>query len=92
MSWPAGVYLRTGDSGEHLRGRVLETALHLGEVLRGHPRSLGHVHQGAKGVNGADLVQRVRSPSGLVCGTILWEAKQTKAWQPAWLRKLKEVA
>jgi hypothetical protein len=43
-----------------------------------------------KGVNGADLVQRVRSPSGLVCGTILWEAKQTKAWQPAWLRKLKD--
>src|ERR671915_1936072 len=43
-----------------------------------------------KGVNGADLVQRVRSPTGLVCGTILWEAKQTKAWQPAWLRKLKD--
>src|SRR5437764_56976 len=43
-----------------------------------------------KGMNGADLVQRVRSPSGLVCGTILWEAKQTKAWQGAWLRKLKD--
>ena len=43
-----------------------------------------------KGVNGADLIQRVRSPSGAVCGTILWEAKQTKAWQPAWLRKLKD--
>src|SRR5205085_9381617 len=43
-----------------------------------------------KGMNGADLIQRVRSPSGLVCGTILWEAKQTKAWQPAWLRKLKD--
>jgi hypothetical protein len=26
----------------------------------------------------------------LVCGTILWEAKQTKGWQPAWLRKLKD--
>jgi hypothetical protein len=25
-----------------------------------------------------------------VCGTILWEAKQTKGWQPAWLRKLKD--
>jgi hypothetical protein len=41
-------------------------------------------------VNGADLVQRVRSSSGLACGTILWEAKQTKAWQAAWLRKLKD--
>jgi hypothetical protein len=43
-----------------------------------------------KGINGADLLQRVRSPSGAVCGTIIWEAKQTKAWQPAWLRKLKD--
>src|SRR5438045_9583960 len=41
-------------------------------------------------MNGADLIQRVRSPTGLVCGTILWEAKQTKAWQSAWLRKLKD--
>jgi hypothetical protein len=43
-----------------------------------------------KGMNGADLLQRVRSPSGQVCGTIIWEAKQTKAWQPAWLQKLKD--
>jgi hypothetical protein len=43
-----------------------------------------------KGVNGADLLQRVRSPSGALAGTIIWEAKQTKAWQPAWLRKLKD--
>ncbi|MGE3424885.1 MAG: DUF2130 domain-containing protein [Dehalococcoidia bacterium] len=43
-----------------------------------------------KGVNGADLLQRVRSPSGQVCGTIVWETKQTKAWQSAWLRKLKD--
>ena len=43
-----------------------------------------------KGINGADLLQRVRSPSGACCGTIIWEAKQTKAWQPAWLRKLKD--
>lgn len=33
-----------------------------------------------KGVNGADLLQRVRSPSGLVCGTIVREAKQTRNW------------
>jgi len=43
-----------------------------------------------KGVNGADLLQRVRSPSGQVCGTIVWEAKQTKNWQGAWLQKLKD--
>jgi hypothetical protein len=43
-----------------------------------------------KGVNGADLLQRVRSASGQLCGTIVWEAKQTKAFQPAWLPKLKD--
>jgi hypothetical protein len=43
-----------------------------------------------KGMNGADLLQRVRSASGACCGTIIWEAKQTKAWQPLWLRKLKD--
>lgn len=43
-----------------------------------------------KGVNGADLLQRVRSPSGQPCGTIVWETKQTKAWSNAWLPKLKD--
>ncbi|MGE5097665.1 MAG: DUF2130 domain-containing protein [Betaproteobacteria bacterium] len=43
-----------------------------------------------KGVNGADLLQRVRSPTGQVCGTIAWESKETKNWQPAWIAKLKD--
>jgi hypothetical protein len=43
-----------------------------------------------KGVTGADLLQRVCAPSGQVCGTIVWEAKQTKNWQPAWIQKLKD--
>jgi hypothetical protein len=41
-------------------------------------------------VTGADLLQRVRSPSGQLCGTIVWEAKQTRNWQGAWVRKLKD--
>jgi hypothetical protein len=43
-----------------------------------------------KGVNGADMLQRVRSPSGQACGTIVWETKQTKNWQQGWLQKLKD--
>lgn len=43
-----------------------------------------------KGVNGADLLQRVRSPSGQVCGTIVWEAKQTRSWSGGWISKLKD--
>jgi hypothetical protein len=42
-----------------------------------------------KGTSGADLMQRVRSPSGQVCGTIIWEIKQTRNWSSAWVPKLK---
>lgn len=42
-----------------------------------------------KGEFGGDVVQRVVSPSGLVCGSILWESKRTKSWSDAWLAKLR---
>jgi hypothetical protein len=72
---------------QQLQGEALELSL---EALLKSAFPLDEILPVPKGVNGADLVQRVRSPSGLVCGTILWEAKQTKAWQAAWLRKLKD--
>src|SRR2546421_6427006 len=72
---------------QQLQGEALELSL---EALLKGAFPLDEILPVPKGVNGADLVQRVRSPSGLVCGTILWEAKQTKGWQPAWLRKLKD--
>src|SRR5688572_8027527 len=72
---------------QQLQGEALELSL---EALLKNAFPLDEILPVPKGVNGADLVQRVRSPSGMVCGTILWEAKQTKAWQPAWLRKLKD--
>jgi hypothetical protein len=43
-----------------------------------------------KGVNGADVMQKVRDGRGRECGVILWEAKQTKAWSQGWVQKLKE--
>src|SRR5256714_2785201 len=72
---------------QQLQGEALELSL---EAMLKAAFPLDEILPVPKGVNGADLIQRVRSPSGLVCGTILWEAKQTKAWQPAWLRKLKD--
>jgi hypothetical protein len=72
---------------QQLQGEALELSL---EALLRASFPLDEILPVPKGVNGADLIQRVRSPSGLVCGTILWEAKQTKAWQSAWLRKLKD--
>lgn len=69
------------------QGEGLEVSL---EALLRSAFPLDEILPVPKGMNGADLLQRVRSPSGLCCGTIIWEAKQTKAWQPAWLRKLKD--
>ena len=43
-----------------------------------------------KGEFGGDVVHRVLSPSGLVCGTILWESKRTRSWSDAWLAKLRQ--
>ncbi len=43
-----------------------------------------------KGIRGADLVQTVRSPLGAEAGILLWEIKNTKAWSPQWIPKLKD--
>lgn len=43
-----------------------------------------------KGVRGADLVHSVCTPDGKVCGVLLWETKNTKAWSSQWIPKLKE--
>ena len=69
------------------QGEGLEVSL---EALLRAAFPLDEIVPVPKGMNGADLLQHVRAPSGACCGTIIWEAKQTKAWQPAWLRKLKD--
>lgn len=43
-----------------------------------------------KGARGADVLQRVRNSSGKICGTILWESKNTKDFQRPWIEKLKK--
>src|SRR5262249_6202452 len=42
-----------------------------------------------RGMRGADLLQEVRE-AGRPCGSIVWETKNTKHWQPSWLDKLKQ--
>lgn len=42
------------------------------------------------GVNGADIIQVVTSKSGTRAGRIVWEVKQTKAFQPLWIEKLRD--
>jgi hypothetical protein len=43
-----------------------------------------------KGVTGADVIQTVHNNSGINCGTIIWESKNTKNWSEGWLQKLKD--
>ena len=72
---------------QQVQGEALE--LGLGAMLR-EAFPLDRIEEVPKGITGADLLQRVCSHSGQACGTIIWETKQTKAWQAAWLQKLKD--
>ena len=69
------------------QGETLE--LDLEKTLReAFPQDL--IEPVPKGMRGADVLQRVRLPSGRECGVIIWEAKRTKAWSNDWIAKLKE--
>ncbi|HAH05148.1 MAG TPA: DUF2130 domain-containing protein [Elusimicrobia bacterium] len=72
---------------QQAQGEVLE--LELEDLLRDNFR-FDTVEPVAKGVRGADVLQRVVSGSGQACGSILWESKRTKAWSDGWVQKLKD--
>jgi len=72
---------------QQMQGEVLE--LELDQTLRDHC-PLDEILEVPKGVRGADVLQRVNSRSGLCCGLIIWEAKNTKNWSDAWVGRLKD--
>ncbi|MBI5613658.1 DUF2130 domain-containing protein [Candidatus Gottesmanbacteria bacterium] len=72
---------------QQLQGEVQE--IDMEETLKNaFPQDL--IEPVAKGTLGADIRQTVKSPRGMVCGTILWESKRTKAWSDGWIDKLKQ--
>ncbi|WP_334407767.1 DUF2130 domain-containing protein [Bradyrhizobium sp. AZCC 2289] len=79
---------RKADQGsQQLQGEALEVELE--SLLRSRfQRDL--IEPVAKGEFGGDVVHRVLGPGGKACGTILWESKRTKAWNPAWVGKLRD--
>jgi hypothetical protein len=78
---------RAEQGSEQLQGEALEVELE--SLLRGRfPQDL--IEPVAKGESGGDILHRVRSPSGQVCGSLLWESKRTKGWHDGWLAKLRE--
>jgi len=73
-------------SSQQAQGEVIELEL---EKLLSATFPDDHVRAIAKGKLGADIIQRVISPSRQHCGTIVWESKNTKNWSKSWLSKLR---
>jgi hypothetical protein len=78
---------RAEQGSQQHQGEVLETAI---EDMLAKSFIHDEILPVPKGVSGADILQRVMSPNGKFCGTILWETKRTKAWHATWLPKLKD--
>ncbi len=79
---------RKGEQGSmQTQGEVLETDL---EALLKARFPVDLIEPVAKGMRGADIVQKVHTRSGAHCGTIAWESKRTKAWNDEWIGKLKD--
>ena len=69
-----------------LQGEIQELALE--ELLRSaFPFDI--IEEVGKGVRGADAIQTVRNPLGQICGKIIYESKNTKAFGGDWIDKLK---
>jgi hypothetical protein len=78
---------RKSEQGSQERqGEVLEIDIEA-ELARRFPHD--SILGVAKGARGADLVHEVHDRTLRVCGTIVWEMKNTRHWQPAWIDKLK---
>ncbi len=72
---------------QQLQGEVLE--LDLEQTLINAFRH-DQIEEVKKGQRGADAIQIVRTPAGLECGRIIWEAKRAENWSDKWLQKLKD--
>jgi hypothetical protein len=72
---------------QQLQGEVLELQLE-GLLAARFPHD--SIEPVAKGEFGGDVLQRVVSPGGQPCGSILWESKRTRNWSEGWLSKLRE--
>ena len=69
-----------------LQGEVLELAI---EEFLANSFPLDTINEIKKGANGADCLQTVNTREVGNCGTIYYESKRTKSFQPAWIEKFK---
>jgi hypothetical protein len=83
----ANLKQKADQGSQQLQGEVLELDLEA-QLSEAFPHD--RIEPVPKGVRGADILQHVCTPTGQPCGTIVWEAKRTKAWGNGWTTKLKE--
>lgn len=69
-----------------LQGEVQELAI---EEWLATSFPLDNIEEVKKGAHGADCLQVVNTRNRQNCGTILYESKRTKSFQPAWIEKFK---
>jgi hypothetical protein len=77
---------KSEQGSQEMQGEVLEIDIQAA-LERQFPHDL--IRPVPKGMTGADLLQDVRDSALAPCGQIIWEVKNTKHWQAAWLDKLK---
>lgn len=79
---------RTANKGsQQTQGEVVEEEF---ERLLKAKFPLDDFHPVPKGIQGADLIQKVKNSTGSTCGSLVWEFKQTKNFSMKWIPKLKE--
>ena len=69
-----------------LQGEVQELAI---EEWLQQKFPLDTIEEIKKGANGADCLQIINTRESVGCGSIYYESKRTKAFQPAWVEKFK---
>lgn len=77
---------KQGQGSMQMQGEVQELILE--ELLRS-TFPFDSIDEVGKGVKGADAIHTVRNPLGQVCGKIIYESKNTKAFGGDWIDKLK---
>ena len=78
---------RAEQGSQQAQGEILELEL---EAVLQREFPFDKIEPVAKGTRGGDVLQRVHTQAGRLCGTILWETKRTKIWSDGWIQKLKD--
>jgi hypothetical protein len=77
---------KSRQGSQEMQGEVLEL-----DIQAALERQFPHdrIAPVPRGMTGADLIQTVMDAGFNPCGDLIWEVKNTKHWQAAWIDKLK---